>query len=479
MRLYLACVFYAVLGISCKTIHKNPSRLKVIQGTPEAGVSGILDKAPLLIEPGKPAVVSINRMAGSPPADGELRLERVQLTFLPSDGYADCKPNLEKAVFTETVEKDIQSPDDFLTRASYRMQDISMTVAGNPDGSWTLSAEGGHDIGDLYLEFDNKTQQTCQVSAIGHGYYAVNSTGAWGTGSGDVERDRLVRAWGTDRGHRLWHYLWHGMRSQWMYMDQKDKDALISHYGPGVAPPQRNRQGTPDGEDFLYMHHNMLKTISQSMASQGKTMVPAWKVLPRFDDKNHPSTDWGSDQETFDTWEKDYRDIEKVKGMTLGEYGQRIEQTIHNNMHMRFLNPADMEIPGDPLDPEWERKFSRLFDDPSYDYLGGTYSSHVNPVFFMLHGWVDDRIQTWLEAHGYKSIGSAEECSGKTDCYVWLSDKAYAADIDRKPWEGVAPGPSRNGMALHQHSVPTGPVPGLSVKARARLYQTRRMGGFR
>jgi len=157
---------------------------------------------------------------------------------------------------------------------------------------------------------------------------------------------------------------------------------------------------------------------------------------------------------------------------------------------MRFMNPNDLEIPGDPLDPEWEKKFSKLFDDPAYDYLGGTYSSHVNPVFFRVHGWVDDRIQTWLDAHGYQSIGLASECQGKTACYTWLSDPAYVIEesqgvTDKKydarpwmPWEGVAPGPARSPMGLHNHSIPVGPVPKLSVKARARIYSTRRMGGF-
>ncbi len=478
MRAFLFCVFWIFFSLACKTTQsKNVSRLKVIQGTPETGVVGVLDKAPLLIENNKPVVVSLNRLAGTPPPDSVLRLERLQLKIHAADTMAPCKPALTKAEFTEFVEKDIAAPDDFKTRASYRIQEVTMTIAGDAEAGWTLTVDGGHDIGDLYLTFQSEQMMSCQASAVGHGYYAVNSTAGWGEGSGDLERDRLVRSWGADRGHRLWHYLWHGMRSRWRYLDKTDQDALKAHFGATVEPPTRNATGRPDGEDFLYMHHNMLKNISQFLKSKGKEMVPAWKTLPRFDDKSHPSTDFAQSQEIFDGWEKDYLDVEQIKNMTLGEYGEKIEQTIHNNMHMRFMNPADMEIPTDPLDPEWEKKYSKLFDDPAYDYLGGTYSSHVNPVFFMLHGWVDDRIQTWLDAHGYKAIGSTDECKGVPNCYVWLSDKAYGS-IDRTPWEGVAPGADRNGLGLHNHSIPTGPVPGLSVKSRALLYQTRRMGGF-
>jgi hypothetical protein len=478
LRRILCCSLFIMTTMACKTTNRNASRLKVIQKTPEGGVAHVLDKAPLLIEPGKPAVVSLNRLAGSPPPDSMLRLERLELQIKPADTYAACQPRLTQARFTEMVERDIQTPVDLQSRPSYRAQEVAMDISGDANQGWTLSVVGGHDIGDLYLSFDASSAMTCQVSAVGHGYYAVNSTGSWGVGSGDEERDRQVRAWGSNRGHRLWHYLWHGMRSQWEYLGQADREALIAHFGPTVAPPSRNPTRSPDGEDFLYMHHNMLKAIGQYLGTQGKTMVPAWKVLPRFEDPAHPSTDYAATQDVFDTWEKDYQDKEKIKAMTLGEYGQAIEETIHNNMHMRFLNPADMDIPGDPLDPEWEKKYSKLFDDPSYDYLGGTYSSHVNPVFFMLHGWVDDRIQTWLEVHGYQNIGSAAECQGKSSCYVWLSDPAYQIEAGDSPWEGVAPGAARSGLGLHHHNVPTGAVPNLSVKARARLYQTRRMGGF-
>ncbi len=240
MRRILYCSLYVFFGIACKTTNKNQSRLKVLQNTPESGIAGVLDKAPLLIEPGKPAVVSLNRLAGTPPADSSLRLARIELSIKPADGYTACKPVLTKAMFTEMIEKDIQAPEDFQTRASYRSQDIGMAITGDAEKGWTLVTDSGHDIGDLYLSFDASAAMTCQVSAVGHGFYAVNSTASWGEGSGDVERDRMVRAWGSDRGHRLWHYLWHGMRSEWQWMEQTDRDALITHFGPTVAPPARN-----------------------------------------------------------------------------------------------------------------------------------------------------------------------------------------------------------------------------------------------
>ena len=43
--------------------------------------------------------------------------------------------------------------------------------------------------------------------------------------------------------------------------------------------------------------------------------------------------------------------------------------------------------------------FDDKWSDQKYDYLGEFYSSHVNPIFWRLHGWVDDRIEDWFNAY--------------------------------------------------------------------------------
>lgn len=83
--------------------------------------------------------------------------------------------------------------------------------------------------------------------------------------------------------------------------------------------------------------------------------------------------------------------------MSLGELGARLEFSIHNRMHMRFCGESEMRPDVDPGSPD---SIPARWDDPVYDWLGDTYSSHVNPVFWKLHGWVDDRITDWLEANG-------------------------------------------------------------------------------
>jgi len=51
----------------------------------------------------------------------------------------------------------------------------------------------------------------------------------------------------------------------------------------------------------------------------------------------------------------------------------------------------------DPTNPDI---ISTKWDAPAYDYLGDTYSSHVNPIFWKLHGWIDNRIEDWKNEHG-------------------------------------------------------------------------------
>jgi len=52
------------------------------------------------------------------------------------------------------------------------------------------------------------------------------------------------------------------------------------------------------------------------------------------------------------------------------------------------------------IDPTGGETIGKEWDDPRYNFLGDTYSSHVNPIFWKLHGWIDDRIENWKVANG-------------------------------------------------------------------------------
>src|SRR5206468_651055 len=114
--------------------------------------------------------------------------------------------------------------------------------------------------------------------------------------------------------------------------------------------------------------------------------------------------------------------------------GARIEHTIHNSLHMRFSSDPGAARPDvDSVDPS---TIDAKWDAVGYDYLDDTYSSQVNPVFWKIHGWVDDRIEDWKRAHG------------------------IAGEI---AWKGTWSGPEDH------HKGPMGPRPGAGLPQQKQL----------
>jgi hypothetical protein len=233
-----------------------------------------------------------------------------------------------------------------------------------------------------------------------------------------------------DRGWRMAHYVWHEVRNMWLLYDEPTRQALRSL---GWEPPRPARELGPNnrprpilnndsGEDFLYMHREMIRAVNERLAGDiNYPRVVGWSSLPAPGDTDYPvppawdtgdadfndylntvKTDQAFDSQ-FNPWQTQYTDSNFLKSVSLGELGARIEFTIHNQMHMRFCAEPSTGIrpdakPTDPagIDAEW--------DKPEYDWLGDTYSSHVNSTFWKLHGWVDDRITAWAAANGVTDI---------------------------------------------------------------------------
>lgn len=105
-------------------------------------------------------------------------------------------------------------------------------------------------------------------------------------------------------------------------------------------------------------------------------------------------------------WDFHYKDPTYLATLTLGELGSLIEFSVHNDMHIRWS-----DIPRDPVTNELvplgrdDWYISTKWDDPRYNWLGEFYSSQVNPVFWRLHEWIDDRIESWFTAHEQKHPG--------------------------------------------------------------------------
>ncbi len=217
------------------------------------------------------------------------------------------------------------------------------------------------------------------------------------------------------REHRMQHFLWHGVRNSWERMTLKQKQD-IRNIDPAWEPPRPalNVNGNVErdnnsGEDFLYMHRQMVAHVNAILAQIKDPNYPkieGWKNVPLPGDIDYPVPalpgleSVKSDEfytNTMLPWEKKYTDPSYLKSVSLGQFGADLEFTIHNNMHMRWAAPSQVGYRPStaltkPVDVKW--------DDLAYNYLGDTYSSHVNPIFWKLHGWVDARIEDWTKANG-------------------------------------------------------------------------------
>lgn len=230
----------------------------------------------------------------------------------------------------------------------------------------------------------------------------------------------------SQRARRMHHYLFHQTRNMWLVWDEDTKDE-IRFLGWEPPRPARELDGeggfktvldNDSGEDFLYMHRQMIASVNQKLADLADPnyrQIEGWSVLPRPGDSDFPvppawdtgnpgfdsflnavkSDDYFS--QNFEVWEARFTDLGQLANMTLGEMGARLEFSIHNMMHMRWCR--EMEVRPD-VDPETPNQIDPAWDNEAYDWLGDTYSSHVNPVFWKIHGWIDDRIDDWMAAHG-------------------------------------------------------------------------------
>ena len=247
------------------------------------------------------------------------------------------------------------------------------------------------------------------------------------------------------RLHRLRHMVFHTIRgdpsSGWNLLDESTRTKIME-LGWGLDRPPFNKDGKLDlsngaGEDFLFMHRKMISMVRAEYVSQGVPYIESWKTLPQpnepqfsYSEKEDPANPGkkiysfnaldsgfmippaqpGDDASIKFLKSSDYffsvmAQLEKLfkrqsylSSLSLGALGNLLEFVIHNQMHMRWSSISRDPKTGNPAKRK-DFDFDEKWDDPKYDYLGEFYSSHVNPIFWRLHGWVDDRIEDWFNAH--------------------------------------------------------------------------------
>lgn len=196
--------------------------------------------------------------------------------------------------------------------------------------------------------------------------------------------------------HHLWHYV--RGRPRWNELPEASRDQLRA---AGWAPP-RFEDEPGGGLDFLFMHRRMIDMVDQALAHANDPSWPrvqGWDPIPwAEDDPDWPVPDWpdahpgaadarrpASVASMRRAVAEGFRNAKWLSERTLDEVGTTLEFSIHAWMHLRWSGPAPADT--DSL-------------DPSNNWLFVPWSSHVNPAFWKLHGWIDATITEWEKATG-------------------------------------------------------------------------------
>jgi len=230
------------------------------------------------------------------------------------------------------------------------------------------------------------------------------------------------------RQMRYHHFLWHNIRDNWNRFNsdiqQQIRDLEWEPPRPARAFEGLNIVALTDndsGQDFLYMHRQMIDRVKQIIQESGSSFeLTGWQTVPAPGDVDYPSDPYDipgnssvvatinltkTDEFYNDQivpMEETFIDEDTLRNMTLGQLGSRLENTIHNWMHLRFSTASPVGYR--PTTTEAFPLIDARWDDLAYNWLGDTYSSHVNPIFWKLHGWVDDRIEDWRRVNGIDEI---------------------------------------------------------------------------
>jgi hypothetical protein len=277
----------------------------------------------------------------------------------------------------------------------------------------------------------------------------------------EVEDDQqaVVEAIFAQRPHRIQHALWHAMRGS---IPQDQRQQIVAAYGAEADTPytlcsmkQKTVSGyNPVGENFLYMHHQMVLLLQKALGDNGLKCIRGWANM---DEAATWSIGGGSEtgpkspggMKRMQAMDRNFfqaKDQKWLKSHSLSEVGYALEITVHNSLHARFGKPvapvtvSDGEVGNDPnsanvlvpLDgvfPESKEKWP--FDDPSYDWLFDPYGSAVNRYFWKIHGYVDQVLKAWLAAHDMDV--AKQDCAGPDGqplprCYTW-----------KGTWAGINP----------------------------------------
>lgn len=199
---------------------------------------------------------------------------------------------------------------------------------------------------------------------------------------------------------RTYHHIWHLVRSerQWNGLSDDQRTELISR---GWRPPRfENENGA--GLDFLFMHREMIEMVNKHLHHlqdptytkvEGWNPIPfdhndaIWKMPPLWQGADRVF-EWAKHPDTTEEYKRrvdtEFRNDDWLRTKTLDEVGTEMEWSIHGWMHLHWSEKT--------LNNPWDESVSN-------DWLGAPFSSHVNDVFWKLHGFIDETIEVWENAN--------------------------------------------------------------------------------
>jgi hypothetical protein len=258
-------------------------------------------------------------------------------------------------------------------------------------------------------------------------------------------------------GHRLHHLLWHALRNGWNRpgVTQNDRQQMMQVvpqqnwtpprpvlYGSnGVVDVRRTEQEHPGaGEDFFHMHREMTR-MAKNILGDDLVAVPSVAVLLQQRDRMIaeglaqripvPSV------QQFQTRIAALRQYEQtlnainLKTISLSALGTQLEWTLHNGIHETFARPAAELLLVGGNNPWSSKTFfatTMPWNQPTYQHLGDPYASASNPLFWIIHAYVDQWVDRWALANNHDEV--SDNCTGRTRCYQWLQS------IGGKVWDG-------------------------------------------
>jgi hypothetical protein len=230
------------------------------------------------------------------------------------------------------------------------------------------------------------------------------------------EQRQVIQEIFGELSHRRWHSEWHEIRA-WEFVSPQRRTELLATGNVPMNLAEYQMGSRLGGENFLFMHREMIKMLQAGLTKRGLDCVAPWTALPAtIYDSQWPVPDAVSGvgdlqiiNSVFSGVKTEERDIANYNwtGSSLNDLGYRAElgsNAMHGPLHWLYQKR--------PLQCKSGRDVS-----PTCDDLVTTWAAAVNPHFWKLHGFIDNLVAYWMTANQISEIST--ECKSRPGCYQW------------------------------------------------------------